>query len=72
MRILETFRQGFQTTNKKVRMVVYLWIINFVFSLLIVTPVYFLINKYFSRSLMADQLAKGIDFLWLGDIIYKY
>ena len=72
MRILKTFEQGFQTTNKRVRMVVYLWLINFVFSLLIVTPVYFLINKDISRSLMADQIAKGIDFLWLGDIIYKY
>jgi len=72
MRILKTFEQGFQTTNKRVRMVVYLWLINFVFSLLIVTPVYFLINKDISRSLMADQIVKGIDFLWLGDIIYKY
>ena len=72
MRTLKTFEKGFQSTNKNVRMVVYLWLINFIFSVLIVTPLCFLINKDFSRSLMSDQILKGIDFLWLGDIVYKY
>ena len=72
MRILNTFEKGFQTTNKRLRMVVYLWLINFVYSVLIVTPVYFLIKKDLSRSLMTDQVVKGTDLLWLGDVIYKY
>lgn len=72
MRILKTFGHGFQTTNKKVKIVLYLWIINFVFSIMIVTPIYYLINKDLSRSLMANQLDKGVNILWLGDIIYKY
>jgi hypothetical protein len=72
MKILKTFEKGFQTTNKRLRMVVYLWLINFIFSVLIVTPVYFLIKKDLSRSLISDQILKGTGLLWLGDIIYKY
>ena len=41
MKILNTFEKGFQTTNERLKMVVYLWLINFIFSVLIVTPVYF-------------------------------
>jgi len=72
MRILKIFGQGFGTTNKKARMIVYLWLINFVFSIVIVTPVYFLFNKDISRSMMADELAKGVDLLLIGDMIYKH
>jgi len=72
MSILNTFEKGFKTTNKRLRMVVYLWLINFVYSVLIIAPVYFLIKKDLSRSLMTDQVVKGTDLLWLGDIIYKY
>ena len=53
-------------------MLIYLWLINFLFSLVIITPVYFLINRDYSRSLMGNRLLQGIDLLWLGDIIYKY
>ena len=72
MKILNTFEKGFQTTNKRLKMVAYLWLINFIFSALIVTPVYFLMKKDFSGSLMSDQILKGTELLWLGDIIYKY
>jgi hypothetical protein len=72
MKIIKIIEKGFQTTNKRLRMIVYLWLINFVFSVLIVTPVYFLIKKDLSRSLMSDQILKGAGLLWLGDIIYKY
>ena len=72
MRTLKIFGQGFSTTNKKARMIVYLWLINFIFSVVVVTPIYFLLNKDLSRSMMADELAKGVDMLWLGDMIYKH
>jgi len=72
MKIIKIFEKGFQATNKRLKMVVYLWLINFIFSVLIVTPAYFLIKKDLSGSLMADQILKGAELLWLGDIIYKY
>jgi hypothetical protein len=72
MKNIKIFEKGFQTTNKKLKMVVYLWLINFVFSVLVVTPVYFLLKKDLSHSLMSDQILKGTGLLWLGDVIYKY
>jgi hypothetical protein len=72
MKTLKAFAKGFETTNKRIRVGLYLWLSNFLFSLLILTPFYFILTKNFSHSLLAGQLAKGFDFLWLGDIIYKY
>lgn len=72
MGLLRIFIQGFSTTNAKAKIVVYLWLTNFVFSLLIVTPFYFLINKEFSRSLVGDSLAEGFGLPWFADLAYKY
>jgi len=72
MGLLKLFIQGFSTANRRARMVIYLWLTNFLFSLLIVTPFYLLINKEFSRSLMGDTLAEGFGLLWFADIAYKY
>jgi hypothetical protein len=72
MGLLRIFIQGFSTTNSKARMVIYLWLTNFVFSLIIVTPFYLLFNKEFSRSLSGDSLAEGFGLLWFSDLAYKY
>jgi hypothetical protein len=72
MGFIKIFSKGFVTANKKGRVLVYLWLVNFLFSLLLVTPFYFLLQKDFSRSLAGERLSQGFDFLWLGDIIYKY
>ena len=72
MGILRYFNHGLKTTNKKWKMVVYLWLMNFIFALLMVTPFYFLLQKEFSRSLMGEQMSRGFDFLWFGDLIYRY
>ncbi len=72
MKIFKIFEEGFKTTNNRLKIVVYLWLINFIFSVVIVTPVYFLIKKDLSGSLMSDQILKGSELLWLGDIAYKY
>lgn len=72
MGILKPFIHGFRTANKKWKIVVYLWIINFIFSLSMVTPFYFLFQKDLSRSLMGEQMARGFDFLWFGDLVYRY
>jgi len=72
MNIFSLLILGFNTANKKARMAIYLWFVNFLFSLMIISPFYFLINKEFSRSLMGDTLAEGLDLIGLGDIILKY
>lgn len=69
---LKLFIQGFSTANRRARMVIYLWLMNFVFSLIIITPVYILVNKEFSRSLLGDTMAEGFGLLWFADLAYKY
>ncbi len=72
MGLLKLFIQGFSTANRRARMVIYLWLMNFVFSLIIITPVYILVTKEFSRSLLGDSLTKGFGLLWFADLAYKY
>ena len=72
MGIFKIFGKGFVTANKKAKMLVYLWLVNFLFSLILVAPFYSLLQKDFSRSLIGERLIQGIDMLWLGDLVYKY
>jgi hypothetical protein len=72
MGLLKLFIQGFSAANRRARMVIYLWLMNFVFSLIIITPVYILVNKEFSRSLLGDTMTEGFGLLWFADLAYKY
>ncbi|NIM90733.1 MAG: hypothetical protein GTO17_07265 [Candidatus Aminicenantes bacterium] len=72
MGLLKLFIQGFSTANRRARLVIYLWLMNFVFSLIIITPVYILITKEFSRTLLGDIMAEGFGLLWFADLAYKY
>ncbi len=72
MKILSFFKQGLKTTNKRWKMVIYLWLINFIFSILMITPFYFLLRQEFSHSLMGDRVYHGFDLLWFGDLAFKY
>ncbi len=72
MGIIATFGHSFRLTRKKARMLLYLWLVNFFFALLIIAPFYFLLQKDFSRSVMGEKMFQGMDMLWIGDLIYKY
>jgi hypothetical protein len=72
MGVFKTFGQGFRSARQKGRMLIYLWLFYFLFSLVVVAPLYFIFQKEFSRSVMGEKLFQGADVLWLGDLIYKY
>jgi hypothetical protein len=72
MGIFKAFGHGFRTTRQKCRVLAYLWLFYFLFSVVLVAPFYFVFQKEFSRSAMGERLFQGVDFLWLGDLIYKY
>ena len=72
MNIFKSFNQGLKTTNERWKLVLYIWLINFIFSILMITPLYFLLRKEFSHSLMGDRIYQGFNLLWLGDLAYKY
>lgn len=71
MGIWKSFTRGFIDTAKNYKVISYLWIINLLFSLLVVAPIYTFITKGLSESLMGDRLQMQLDFLWLGDVIYR-
>jgi hypothetical protein len=72
MGIFKVFGKGFRISAGKGKVLVYLWLINILFSLILVAPFYFLLNKDFSHSLAGEDLIHGLGFLSLGDIIFKY
>lgn len=72
MGIFKLFGLGFQTVNKRIKIAVYLWIVNILFSFVVIAPLYFLLQNEFSRSLLENQMGRGNDFLiWMGDFIFK-
>ncbi|MCP2521017.1 hypothetical protein NLD30_11320 [SCandidatus Aminicenantes bacterium Aminicenantia_JdfR_composite] len=72
MRIFKVFINGILTANNNYKIIIYLWVINFLYSFMLVVPIYFLINMDISKSLMGERMAQGFDLFWLGDFIYKF
>ncbi|MCP2604940.1 hypothetical protein NLC29_02160 [Candidatus Aminicenantes bacterium AH-873-B07] len=72
MKIFKLFINGISTANSNFKIIIYLWIINFLFSLALIAPIYIMIDKNISKSLMGDRLIQGFDLFWLGDILYKF
>lgn len=72
MGIITLFGQGIAVASKKARLLLYLWLIQLLFSLLVVGPFYFLLQKDLSRSILGEKMFQGADMLWLGDLIYRY
>jgi len=68
----KSFKQGAGIAARRSRLILYLWLANLAFAFLVVAPFAFLIGGDFSRSLLGERLARGVDFLWLGDVILKY
>ena len=72
MSIFKIFSSGFLTAGRKARLAIYLWLANFLFSLILVAPFYFLLERDLARSLAGEKLFQGQDLLWLGDMVYKH
>jgi len=72
MGMMKSFKQGEVIAARRSRLILYLWLANLAFAFLVVAPFAFLIGGDFSRSLLGERLARGVDFLWLGDVILKY
>lgn len=72
MGIFKILVKGVRITNKNFKIIVYLWIVNLIFSFIAIAPLSFLINKNLSRSLMGEKLVESLDFLWVGDIIHEF
>jgi len=62
---------GVSTVRRNSGMILRLWLIDLLFGIVVAAPVYFLFNKDFGHSPTGEGLGR-LNFIWLGDIFYKY
>jgi hypothetical protein len=64
MKVFINILKGFQKTGKLSRMIVFLLVINFAFSLILAVPMYHSLKDSFGSSLVGERMAEGFDYLW--------
>jgi hypothetical protein len=62
---------GVSAVRRNSGMILWLWLIDLLFGIIVAAPVYFLVNKDFGHSPAGEGLGR-LNFIWLGDSIYKY
>jgi hypothetical protein len=62
---------GVSAVRRNSGMILWLWLIDLLFAIIVAAPVYFLVNKDFGHSPAGEGLGR-LNFIWLGDSIYKY
>jgi len=71
MAVFKALGNGVGTATRRPRLLIDLWVINMVYALLIAAPLYALFKADLGHSLLGRNL-QPLDFIWLGDFIYKY
>lgn len=64
MRVLINGAKGFTNTSRVAKMVLFLFLVNLAFGLLLAVPVYRSLQDSFGDSLVGEQMASGFDYLW--------
>ena len=64
MKIFWNFGRGFMATGRAQKMVLFLFVVNLLFSLLLVIPMYNSLKDSFGRSEAGSRMAKGFDYIW--------
>jgi hypothetical protein len=64
MRVLINFVKGFKAAAKAKKMVLFLLIINFIFSLILAVPMYNSLQDSLGRHKAGEAMAGGFDYLW--------
>lgn len=64
MRVLINGAKGFTNTSRVAKMVLFLFLVNLAFGLLLAVPVYRSLQDSFGDSLVGEQMARGFDYLW--------
>ncbi len=64
MKSLINFIKGFNMTRRTTKMVLFLYIINLLFSLLLAVPLYHSLKNHIGNSDVGDNLENGFDYLW--------
>jgi len=64
MKIFWNFCRGFMATGRVPKMVLFLFVVNLLFSLLLAIPMYNSLKDSFGRSEAGSRMAKGFDYVW--------
>jgi len=72
MSIFKTFTDGLRLAFEHRRLACRLWLVNFLYSLLVILPLAFLIHGGASRSLAAADILARADVHWLTDLSARY
>lgn len=64
MKILWNFVRGFTATGRVAKMVLFLYIVNLLFSLLLVIPMYNSLKNSLGQSEVGSRMAEGFDYIW--------
>jgi hypothetical protein len=71
MAVFKAIGNGTGTAARKTRLLLDLWLINLGFALLIAGPFFALFKADLGHSLLGRNL-QALDFIWLGDLVYRY
>jgi len=63
---------GMALSFRKRRLAARLWAVNFLFSLFVVAPFFFMMTTHMSRSFSGERTLQKLDIGWLSDFIYHY
>lgn len=64
MKTLINLVKGFNMTRRTIKMVLFLYIINLLFSMILAVPMYHSLKNHIGYSGVGDNLEKGFDYLW--------
>ena len=64
MKAFINFVKGFHISRKNLRMVVFMLVINLLFSLILAIPMYTSLDESIGRSEVGDRMVKGFDYIW--------
>lgn len=64
MKFIINFIKGFKATGKITQMILFLFIINLLFSLLLAIPMYNSLKNSFGYSEAGERMSEGFDYLW--------
>ncbi len=71
MTIFKAFGTGLALSLRKAKLLVYLWLANIGAAIVMAAPFFFIMQKELGHSLFG-RTAKTFDFLWLGELFYRY
>ena len=71
MGVFKAAGSGIATASRRPRLLLILWVFNVLFALLIAGPFFALFSSDLGHSLLGRNL-QALDFIWLGDLIFRY